>query len=74
MEPAQALSFINPGDVTHDSGVYRVVHSNHHKPAGEIFLDRGLYLPDCAECHVKYALIRRVSHVEHIAEKQQSCD
>jgi hypothetical protein len=75
MEPAQALRSISPGNVTHEGGVYRVVHSEQHKPTGEIFLARGLYLPVCKECDVRYALVRRVSHDQHIVEpKHQSCD
>lgn len=74
MKPPPALKFIYPGGITQEAGVYRVMHVNQHKPNGEIFLDRGIYLPDCRDCNVKYALIRSTSFNQHISNAQQSSD
>jgi len=61
-----AAKFFIPGDMTCEPGVYRVVHGEGHKPDGEVFLDRVLYLPDCKECEVKYALISSISLEQHV--------
>ena len=73
MNTIPALNFLYPGDVTREPGVYRVLHAGQHRHDGEIFLDRGLYLPDCKECAVKYELISSVSLEQHVS-RPVACD
>lgn len=70
MKPKSALKFMNPGDVTLVTGVYRILHADRHLPDGEIFLHRGFCLPVCPNCKVKYALLKSISYDQHLSEKQ----
>jgi hypothetical protein len=67
------LRFLYAGDVTREAGVYRVLHCSGHKSDAEIFLDRGLYLPDCKECEVKYERVSSTSLEQHVS-RSIACD
>ena len=72
MQPPPAPQFINPGEITQYEGVYRLMHANEHLPNGQIFLDRGMRLPACQNCVVRYALIEMVPFDIYVSERLNS--
>jgi len=68
-----AAKLLCAGDITQAAGVYRVLHSGGHMPDGETFLDRGLYLPDCKGCAVKYERVSSISLEQHVS-RSIACD